>query len=135
MTLAPITLGGCTVECHIEHTPHKDIAVFDAQTCEFRGGFLVTGEPKCEGRCESRAGKCTTKVSFSWAIVGQDPANSATIQGSSTNKNVKVRGTKQLGKYTLELTVTLQCRCGDKDNGAPLVRTTRHTHQVNQNCH
>jgi hypothetical protein len=134
MTLADITLGDCTVECHTVRDRFKEIVVFDAQVCEFRSGFLVTGQPKCTGRCDART-ECKPSVSYSWAIVKQTPANSATIVGSSTGRTVKVRGTVLLGRYVLELTVTLQCKCGDKAVGAPLVRVKTKEFLVNQNCH
>lgn len=134
MTLAPIVLGNCVPECHTERGRDKEIAVFDAQVCDWSAAFLVTGEPKCEGRCDPTT-KCTTKISYFWEIIAMKPVGSALIVGSNITKRTKVRATKQLGTYTLELTVTLQCRCHDKDVGAPLVQKKQREFQVNQNCH
>jgi hypothetical protein len=133
MTLSGIDLGDCKVTCRRVQGRDKVIFVFVSQVCEWRPAFLVTGPPKCEGRCDERS-KCTFKLSYFWEIVAQNPANSAMIVGPANGRTVFVRGTVLLGQYTLELTVTLQCKCGDKDVGAPLVQKKQRVFQVNTTC-
>ncbi|MET0397034.1 MAG: PqqD family protein [Longimicrobiaceae bacterium] len=113
----------------VERHPHRFTRVLAVER-DFRPNYLM-GSPKCKGKCgPGKDGKCREALTFRWRITAQDPAGIATITAGANAEEVTVRFTGN-GTITLELTVTLQCMCGNRAEGPPVTKTDSIKSNVN----
>jgi hypothetical protein len=85
---------------------------------DFRPNYLDA--PQCEGQCRpGTEGKCQKNVTFAWEITKQTPAGIGRITAGMNAEKVSVRITGN-GSVEVTVTVTLQCLCDNKAEGAPL---------------